>query len=67
MILAQLAGYSLIQIAILAIVIAGIIGVVVVITKQVGVAIPPWFIAILWIVVAVAIGVFAVRLLASLL
>lgn len=60
-------GYSLIQIAIFIIVIAGIIGIVLVVTKQMGVSIPPWIITILWIILAVIIGVVAVKFLASLL
>lgn len=66
--LAQMAGgYSLIQIAIFVIVIAGIIGIVLVVTKQMGVAIPPFIITICWILLAVVIGVIAIKFLASML
>lgn len=66
--LAQMAGgYSLIQIAIFVIVIAGIIGIVFVVTKQMGIAVPAWIITILWICLAVVIGIVAIRFLASML
>lgn len=65
LLLAQLGGYSIVQIAVFCIVVAGIIGVVYVITRQVGVQIPPWIITIFWILLAVVVGVFAVRFLAS--
>ena len=66
--LAQIAGgYSLIQIAIFVIVIAGVIGIVLVITKQMGVSIPPFIITVLWIVLAVIIGIVAIKFIASML
>ncbi len=68
MFLAQIVGgYSLIQIALFVVVIAGIIGIVFVVTKQVGVQIPPFIITVLWIILAVVIGCVAIKFLASLL
>jgi len=60
-------GYSLIQIAILIIVIAGVIGIVFVVTKQMGVTIPPFIITVLWIVLAVIIGIVAIKFIAGML
>jgi len=60
-------GYSLIQLAIFIIVVAGVVAIVVVILKQLGVTIPPWLIAILWIVLAVIVGIFAIKVIASML
>lgn len=67
MLLAQIGAYSLVQWLILAMVIAGIIGVVFVIIRATGVAIPGWIIQVGWIVLAVLIGVVAVKFLASML
>jgi hypothetical protein len=52
---------------IIAIVVAGILGVLFVITRQVGVVIPPFVITIAWIVLAVFIGVVAIKFLSTLL
>lgn len=66
--LAQIAGgYSLIQIAIFVVVILGVVGIVLVVAKQMGVAIPPFIITIFWIVLAVVIGIVAIKFIASLL
>jgi len=64
---AAFGGYSLIQLAIFIIVVAGVVAIVVVILKQLGVTIPPWLIAILWIVLAVIVGIFAIKVIASML
>lgn len=67
MLLAQAAGLSLVQLAILIVVLAGIVGIVIVILKQVGVTIPPFIVAIFWIVLAVVVGVLAIKFIWSIL
>jgi len=68
MVLAQLAsGYDLIHWVLIAIVLAGIIGIALVVIRQAGVAIPGWVIQIFWIVLAVVVAVIAIRFLAGLL
>jgi hypothetical protein len=61
-----MAGLSIIQLALLLIVCAGIVAVVMVILKQIGVAVPEWIVRILWIVFAVVVGVVAIKFIASL-
>ncbi len=66
MILAQaLGGYTLVQIALTLVVLAGIIGIVFVIVRQTGVTIPPFIITVIWICIAVVIGVVAIKFLAG--
>lgn len=67
MLIAQIAAWSISQWAIAIIVICGIVAVVFLVTRQLGVTIPPFFIQILWIILAVVIGVVAVRFLAGML
>lgn len=57
---------SVVQILILAIVVAGVIGVALVIFNRLGVAVPDWIMQVIWIVLAVVIGVMAIRFIASL-
>lgn len=64
--LAVLGSYSLIQIAIAIIVLAGVIGIVLVVVRQSGIVIPAFITTICWIVLAVVIGVVAIKFLASL-
>lgn len=66
MLLAQIAGYSIVHIALAIIVIAGIIGIVFVVTRQMGITIPPFIVNVLWIILAVVIGVVAVKFIATL-
>ncbi len=66
MLLAQMMAGSIGYYAIAIILIAAIIGVVIVITKQMGVAIPPFIITILWIILAAVIGIVAIKFLLSL-
>jgi hypothetical protein len=63
--LAVLAGYSLTQLAIAAIIIAGICAVVWIGMRARGVSPPPWLVQILWVVVAVVVCVFAIKFLSS--
>ncbi len=66
MILAQLAGgYSLVQLAIMAIIICGVLGVVFIVMKQAGVTLPQWVWAIIGIVFLCFVGIVAIRLIAS--
>lgn len=66
MLIAQaLGGYSLVNIALTIVILAGIIAVVVVIMKQTGMSIPPFIVTVLWICLAVVIGVVAIKFLAS--
>lgn len=51
--------------AIIILVIGGIIGVLLVAVRAAGVTIPPFIITILWIILAVVIGVVAIKFLAS--
>lgn len=67
LLLAQFGGYSLIQLAIFLMVIAGIVGVVFVVIRQAGITIPPFVLTILWIIFAVVLGVVAIKVLSSLL
>ncbi len=68
MILAQYAagGYDLIHLVIVGIVIAGIVGIALVISRQAGIMIPGFVVTILWIVLAVVVGVVAIKFLAGL-
>ena len=63
----MIAGLSLVQLAIAIIVIAGIIGIVMVVLRQMNVAVPKFIVNILWIIFAVVIGVVAIKVLVSLL
>jgi len=57
---------TIVYYAIAIILIAAVIGVVFVITRQMGVTIPPFIITILWIVLAAVIGILAIKFLAGL-
>lgn len=58
-------GYSIVEIAIAIIIIAGVIAVVYLILGALGIQIPPIAIKLFWIVFAVCAGIFAIRLIAS--
>lgn len=62
---ATLGSFGLIQWLIIIMVIAGCVGIVYVVAKQAGVVIPSFVITILWICLAVFVGVVAVKFLAS--
>ncbi len=66
MILAQIPEYTLIHWILVCIVIAGIIGIFLVVVRQAGIDIPGWVIQILWIVLAVVVSVIAIKFLAGL-
>lgn len=63
--LAFLGGWGIIDIAIAIVVIAGVVALVYVACRQLGVEIPAWVIQVFWIVVVVLVVVFAIRLIAS--
>lgn len=67
MLIAQIGSFSIIHLIIVAMVIAGCVGILIVVLRQAGVAIPPWVTTIFWIVLVVVVGVVAVKFLASLL
>lgn len=56
---------TLIQWVIIAIVVAGVIGIAMVVVKQAGIAIPPFVVTIFWICLCVVVGVIAIKFLAS--
>ena len=58
-------GYSLYQLLILIIVIGAAVAITFVILRQMGVVVPPFIITIAWILLAVFIGVIALRFLFS--
>ncbi len=66
MIIAQVASYTLIHWIIVAIVIAGIIGIALVVIRQTGIVIPDWVITIFWIVLVVVVAIVAIKFLAGL-
>lgn len=65
LLLAQVGAWSIGQLAIFVIVICGIVGIVLVVSKQMGVSVPPFLVKILWIIFAVIVGVVAVKFLLS--
>jgi hypothetical protein len=54
-----LGGYSILQLCVFIIVIAAAIAIVFIIMRQMGVAIPPFIVQIMWVLLAVFVGVFA--------
>jgi len=66
MLLAQIAGYTLVHWIVIVIIVAAVIGVMYVILGQMGVAIPPWLVKIFWILVAAVVGIVAIKFLLSL-
>lgn len=61
-----LAGYSLAHLAVVVIVVAAIVAIVLAVLKSHGIVIPPLVITVAWIILAAVLGVFAIRLLLSL-
>lgn len=62
-----LAPAGIVQWVIILIVLAGVIGVAFIVTRQAGITIPPFVIQIFWVLLACIIGVVAIRYLAGLL
>lgn len=67
MILAQLAGYSIVHLIILVIVIAACVGILYVALRQFGVQIPRFVVLIFWIVVCAVLAIFAIKFIAGML
>ena len=63
----RLSELSMIQWAILIVVIAGIVGIVLVCLRQFGIQIPDFIVKILWIILCVVVGVLAIKFVASML
>lgn len=61
------AGMTIVQWLIIALIVAGCIGIAFVVMKQAGITVPPFIITIFWIVLAVFVGVIAIKFLVSLL
>jgi hypothetical protein len=60
------AAWGIAQWAIAIIIVAGIVAVVVIILKAFEIQIPAWFIKILWVLLAVVVGIVAIKFLISL-
>jgi hypothetical protein len=65
MILAQLAGYSLVHLLVMVVVIAACVGIVLIALRQFGVAIPPFMVQIFWICLCAVIAIFAIKFVAG--
>jgi hypothetical protein len=65
MLLAQLAGYSLIHLLVMVVVIAACVGIVYVALQQFGVQIPRFVVLIFWIVVCAFVAIAAIRFIGS--
>jgi uncharacterized protein (DUF983 family) len=60
-------GWGFAELAIAVIIIAGIVAIAwVILVKAMGITPPPWFVNVLWIVLAVFVGILAIRIIASL-
>ncbi len=66
MMLAQLAGLSVVQLAIAAVIVAAIIGIVFIAMRQFGVSPPAWAIQMFWICVCACGAILAIRFVAGL-
>ena len=53
---------SLAHLVILVIVVAGILGIALIVLRQSGISIPPFIVSIGWIIIAVLLGVMAIRM-----
>ncbi len=60
------AGYTLVHLIVMVIIIAAVVGVMYVILNKMGVAIPDWIVKIFWILVAAVVGIVAIKFLLSL-
>ena len=58
-------GAVIVHWVIVALVIAGVVGIAYVVAQQAGISIPPFIVKIFWIVLAVVIGVVAITFLAQ--
>lgn len=62
----SLGGLSIVEIAILIVVVAAIVALVYVALKQFGVGIPPWVVQVFWIIVVAFVVILSIKLVASL-
>jgi uncharacterized protein (DUF983 family) len=60
------AGYSLLQVLIAVVIVAGAVAIVYVVLERMGVAIPEWVIRIFWILVVAVVAILALKFLFSL-
>lgn len=60
------AGFTIVHWLIIALIVAGCIGIAFVVMRQAGIVVPPFIITIFWIVLAVFVGVIAIKFLVSL-
>ncbi len=61
----QMASWGIVEWIIAIIVICGIVGVAWIVLRVIGVSPPAWLIQILWILIAVVVGILAIKFLAS--
>lgn len=67
MLLAQViaGGWTVVNIAILIVVIAAVVALVYIALRQFGITVPPWFVQVLWILVVAFVVILAIKLVAS--
>lgn len=58
-------GYSLVQLAIIIVVLAAVIALVFVALRQFGIAIPPWVVQIFWIIVVAFVVILGIKMIAG--
>lgn len=61
----MIAGFGIVNIAILIVVIAAVVALVYVALRQFGVAIPPWVVTVFWILVVAFVVIVAIKIVAS--
>ncbi len=61
----QLASFDLIHFIVIAIVVAGVIGIALVVVRQAGIVIPAFVLTIFWICLAVFVAIVAIKFLAG--
>ena len=67
MLLAQLGGYSIVQLAIIVVVIAAIVALVYIALRKFGVAIPDWVVQVFWVCIVALVIIAAIKFVAGLL
>lgn len=66
-ILAQVAALTLVHWIIIAIVVAGVIGIAIVVFRQAGISVPAWAVQIFWIVAVVVVAILAIKFILTML
>jgi hypothetical protein len=64
--LAVIAGYSLLQVLIAVVIVAGAVAILYIVLQRMGIAIPDWVVQIFWILVVVLVAILAFKFLFSL-